>query len=512
MKNIKFIGVTILLLGVGACSDELNQAPISNPSAVNFFRTTTDFQQAVNGLYNALGANQQTINGYAIRRFDLGETRSDDIYSPGTGVRDWNPINNFEKTLATNPYINEAWNSNYMGILRANTVLDKLNSTAVPDETVRNQMEGETKFLRAFFYFDLVRWFGKVPLILHTVTPSEALGIPRSPVADVYQAIIADLNDAIGKLPDTFTGANKGRATALAAKSILGLVYLTRTGTTYGIEGPGMGTNEYMQAVSLFNEVINSGKFSWVTNYANIFSYTNEGNPDIVFDVQAVGGSLGDVGLGARFPTEMYDGGYGTASGIPFPGGVDDDSPKAPSKSFKSSIEPGDVRYTFSVLPSYVNKAGSTINTGMFIKFLDKTKAGADRFNWPINYPVLRYTDVLMMKAEAILRGGFGSLGTQSDVDNIVNQVRIRAGLGSISNVDLAKLLNERRHEFMGEGLRWHDLVRNGMVVTTMNAWKATDDTANKIRSISENDIIYPVPQSQITVKPGLYDQNPGYN
>ena len=94
---------------------------------------------------------------------------------------------------------------------------------------------------------------------------------------------------------------SKGRAISLVAKAFLGLVYLTRTGATYGIEGPGLGTTEYSEAVTLFNEVINSGKFSWVINYANIFSYTNEGNGDIVFDIQAIGGNTGDVGVGADF-------------------------------------------------------------------------------------------------------------------------------------------------------------------------------------------------------------------
>ena len=286
--------------------------------------------------------------------------------------------------------------------------------------------------------------------------------IPRSPVSDVYDLVISDLNDAIGKLPETYPATSKGRASSLVAKAFLGLVYLTRTGATYGIEGPGLGTTEYSEAVTLFNEVINSGKFTWVINYPNIFSYTNEGNGDIVFDIQAIGGNTGDVGVGARFPSEIYDGAYGLAIGLGFPGGADTDSPKAPSKDLQKSYEAGDLRYTFSILPSYVNLSGNTVSTGQFMKFLDASKKGADRFNWPINYPVLRYTDVLMMKAEAIVRGGFGGLGTQQDVDNIVNLVRKRAGLADVSGVTLDMLLLERRLEFAGEGLRWHDLVRSG--------------------------------------------------
>jgi len=131
------------------------------------------------------------------------------------------------------------------------------------------------------------------------------------------------------------------------------------------------------------------------------------------------------------------------------------------------------------------------------------------RFNFACNYPIIRYADVLLMKAEAILRGGGG--GTQAEVDALVNQVRNRAGLANISNVTLDMLLTERRHEFVAEGKRWHDLVRTGKVLTVMAAWKATDDVANKMAVPTANDIIYPIPQTQLSVNPGLYTQNAGY-
>jgi hypothetical protein len=523
MKKIHLIIFSALLIAFDACESELTQVPISQASAANFFRNTTDFQSALAGVYNALGANPQTGNGYAIRRFDMSEVRSDNVYSPGTGVRDWNPINNFEKTLSTNPYMAEAWATNYIGIMRANTLLDKLDPAVVPDAAIRTRIEGEAKFLRAFFYFDLVRWFGKVPVITKALTPAEVLSVPRSPVADVYTQIIADFNDAITKLPDTYSSSDRGRATSNAARAMLGLVYLTRTGPKYGIDGPGMATSEFNLAGALFDAVITSGKYSFVASYPSIFSYTNEYNPDIVFDIEAINaGTSGDNGTGARFPTEMYDEGYGskattvcnpTCGTIGFAGGVPFDnptSPKGPSSDFKKSLEPGDTRFTFSYLASYTNSSGQVISSGQFIKFVDASRKGVDRFNWPINYPVLRYTDVLLMKAECFLRGGVGS---QAEADGYINQVRVRAGLPTRTGNTLDQLLAERRHEFMAEGLRWHDIVRNGTVLTTMNAWKTSgnDDSAGKIKAITANDIIYPVPNSQIILAPGLYDQNPGY-
>ena len=136
-------------------------------------------------------------------------------------------------------------------------------------------------------------------------------------------------------------------------------------------------------------------------------------------------------------------------------------------------------------------------------------RAGQDRFDWGLNYPIIRYTDILTMKAEAII---MGANGTQSEVDNIVNQIRERAGLGPIANVDLSTLLAAKRLEFAGESRRWYDLVRTGTVVNTINDWIATEDVQNRMQTMDENQILFPVPSSQITVKAGLYEQNPGYD
>ena len=125
------------------------------------------------------------------------------------------------------------------------------------------------------------------------------------------------------------------------------------------------------------------------------------------------------------------------------------------------------------------------------------------RFDWGINFIAVRYTDILMLKAECILHG---ATGTQGDVDAIVNQVRTRAGLPTVSNVTLPQLFDERRREFAGEGSRWFDLQRSGNLLTIMNAWIAVEDAAiHKMNQVTAKDIIYPVPQSQLDAAPGLY-------
>jgi hypothetical protein len=500
MKKISLFIFPLLIISLVSCEDQLDQAPLSEASTVNFYRNASDFEQAVNGIYAQL-------RPYPDRYYDLSETRSDNIYgSSSTGVREWDPVNDFQNTLENNPLIAEAWNNDFNGIMRANTVLDRLDASVVPDETLRNRLEGEARFLRALFYFDLVRWFGKLPIYETIVSPAEALNIPRSPVADVYALIMSDLDAAIEKLPPSYGAANRGRATLWAAKALLARVHLTRSGPTYGIEGPGIGVNEYSEALSLLNDVINNGPYAWVNNYARIFAYDNENNPDMVFDIQFRKGGLG---LGTTLPGYMGPPSYfNSLTGIPLPqSGVE---MRAVSEDLLNSYAPNDLRKSVTIQQGFTDVNGFVETRSFYRKFLDESDPGLDRFDWPINFPVIRYTDVLMMKAEAILQGASG--GSQQEVDDIVNMVRARAGLEPVSNVTLDMLLEERRLEFAGEGLRWHELVRMGKVLEVMNAWLPTEDELNRMpESINPNFIIYPIPFTQLTVKEGLYEQNPGY-
>jgi starch-binding outer membrane protein, SusD/RagB family len=498
MKNIYIIFSAFCLVGLGACEKELDQVPISDASTASFYRNAADFEQAVNGVYS-------TLRGYPDRAFYLSEVRSDNIYGVGeAGVRDWEPINNFAITLATNPIVKDAWDTNYQGIFRANTVLDQLiaRPNAITDEKMKSRLEAEARFLRAFFYFDLIRTFGKVPLIERTLTPEEVLEIPRSPVAEVYNLVISDLEYAILNLDETYAVANRGRATKNAARGILARVYLTRSGPNYGIEGPGLASSEYGKALTLLNEIIASGRHSLISPYSRIFAYDNENNAEVIFDVQYRSGGLG---IGATFPGTMAPTTYFSAAGIPFPGNLE----IIPvSNNLLNSYPANDPRKTFTVHPNYTGVTGVFEPRPFFRKYLNETGRGQDRFDWPINYIELRYADVLLMKAEAILHG---APGTPAEVDGLVNQVRTRVGLSSMANVNLRQLMEERRREFAAESLRWHDLVRSGLVLEVMNAWIQQEDIRNQMRkTITANSIIYPIPTSELDVKKDLYDQNQG--
>lgn len=497
MKHIWYSFAVVLLLA--SCEKKLEQLPISASPADAFYNSVNDFTQAANAVYNDLRA-------YPDRQLNLSETRSDNLYAVSDGgVRDWEGINSFHKTIAANPYVSEAWNANFNGIFRANKLIEQLgiNGSVIADAALRMRMEAEAKFLRALFYFDLVRWFGKLPIIDKVVTPEQAQTIGRSSVADVYNLIIADLEFAGTNLPETYPAADKGRATRYAAKTLLALVYMTRSGPTYDIEGPGLGLNEWTKAVQLLDEVIASKKYSFLGNYTDIFSFTNENNAEVVFDVQYSTGS--NPVVGGTFPWLLVPDTWFQSQGKPTQGGL---TIRPVSNDLLNSYEVADTRKTFSIQTGYVFN-GVTELRSFFKKFVDLTKVPANRVDWPINYIVFRYTDVLMMKAECILHGAPGG---QAFVDATVNDVRGRAGLSKdATGVTLERLISERRREFAAEGARWHDLVRSGLVTTVIPAWITAEDVQHTMQPFQKDYIIYPVPQTELDIRPGLYSQNKGY-
>lgn len=523
MKKIFFLPIITALVFTASCKKELDQKPISSPTTETYYTSPSDFLQATNAIYQAL-------HNYPIRLANLSEIRSDNIYGVSVTVRDWDPINDFSPGIASNTYVEEAWRADFNGIFKANTLLDQINKNGsfIGSATLSTRFQAEAKFLRAFFYFDLVRYFGKVPLIDHPLTPTESSTIGRSSVTDVYKMIIADLQFAIDNLPTTYydpknptKSVDVGRATKYAAEAELALVYMTRSGPTYDIEGPGLGLNEWSLALPLLNDIINSGVFVFNPNYANIFSYANQSpvsdptptltgvNREAIFDVMYVSGISGTADqYGAQYPWTLTPNGYFASLGDNKSNGSLEIIPV--SNNLLNDYDPADVRKNFTIYSAgYTGTNGSTELRPFFKKWLDVSKIPTtSRFDWGINFIAIRYTDVLMEKAECILHGA----GSQGDADAIVNQVRARAGLTTpLTNVTLPQLFEERRREFADEGSRWFDLQRSGDLITIMNNWRAADDPQNRINPIVANYVIYPVPQSQLDAAPGLYSKNPGY-
>src|ERR1019366_794106 len=171
------------------------------------------------------------LRGYPYRLLFLSEVRSDNIYGVSVTVRDWDPINDFSPGIAPNTYVEEGWNTDFNGIFRANVMLDQLsrNGSNVGSAALATRLQAEARFLRAFYYFDMVRYYGRVPVIDHPLTVEEANSIKQSPVADVYTFLIADLQYAIANLPASYTGVDVGRTTKYAAEGILAEVYMARS-------------------------------------------------------------------------------------------------------------------------------------------------------------------------------------------------------------------------------------------------------------------------------------------
>jgi hypothetical protein len=511
-KLLSFLIIAVSVLA-SSCSKELEQVPISAATTVTFYQQPSDFIQAVNAVYNSL-------RNYPSRLMFLSEIRSDNVYPTNAVGRDPDPVNNFSPGIAPNVYVEEAWNADFNGIFKANTLLDQIakNGSYIGSTALANRLTAEAKFLRAFFYFDLVKYYGKVPVIDHVVTAAEANTIKRGTVAEVYALIIADLQFAVANLPTNYTGTfpaysatDIGRASKYAAEAILAQVYMTRSGPTYGIEGPGLGVNEWSQAATLLTDIINSNVFTFNPSFTSVFSYANQNptvNKEAVFDIMFLTGQ--NPVLGTDFTWQLVPQNYFNslpAGNTPANGALG-----APSVSVNlmNSYAATDARKSPTIHTTAFTYTGQTDPYPFFRKYLDTTKIPTSRFDWGINFIAVRYTDVLMLKAECVLNGATGNQGT--DVDAVVNQVRTRAGLLPLAGVTKAQLLDERRREFAAEGSRWFDLQRSGNLITIMNAWIATEDAAlKKMNQVVANYIIYPVPQTQLDASPGLYTQNPGY-
>ncbi len=486
MKTKLYILFTLsVLMGMSGCEDFLNQVPVTARSAENFYRTAGDFQNAVMGTYAIFKNPGLYSNGTATASLLwLGEGASDNWdygQTKNTATLPRYEILEFNVSLS-NPILSTAWTGHYIGIGRANAIIEKLPAAEISD-ALKLRYEGEAKFLRAFFYFNLVRTFGKVQLIENSFSdPFAANTIPRSEVSQVYDLIISDLTTAENNLPTAIPAGEAGRASRWAAKALLGKVYLTRT--------------QYDLASQKLAEVIASGLFNVTANsYAEVFSPTTSfvNNKDVILSVQYLSG-LVSQGSGLW------------SSGIPFgaPGTLfgttgSGDGFMRPTADLESAYEDGDLRKDASMLPSYVATNGNTINERYMVKYRQPGPQAGDS---DVDFPILRYADVLLMHAEAV-----NELGQTSAAEPFLNQVRLRAGLAPMEGLNQGDFRlaveQERRVELAFEGHRWFDLVRTNRHVEVMSA---------KGYPVEDFHKLFPVPQRETDLNPVLEnDQNEGY-
>lgn len=483
MKQLKiYLSVFIAIL-MASCKDSfLDLQPIDSAASENFYKTAADMKVALNSAYASLQSGGISTNNYV-----FGEISSDNTYPVASGsVSDQDEFDRFY-IRTTNPFIAGRWNNGYNAISRSNTVLEKIVSVDM-DEQLKRRYTAEAKFLRAFVYFELVRTFGEIPLVTKSLTSDldAAYDYGRNAVEEVYAQIETDLSEASVDLPASYTGADIGRATAGAAKALLGKVYLTQ--------------RKFPQAATKLKEVIDMGIYDTVS-YADAFDPTLKNGKEAVFEIQFAAG----MGEGNPWPNAFAPQNSGNAV-INFGGGGNN----RPTQDLIDAYESGDIRKDFSLATSYVNASGQTIQDVYVRKYRFNPALNNDNAN---NIPVIRYADVLLMYAECLNEQGYDASG---DSFHYLNMIRKRAGLAAKTAADIPDqeafrlaMEQERRLEFAFEGHRWYDLVRTERAIEVINS-KAED--INLVAPITQNNLVFPIPQSQIDINKGKITQNTGYN
>jgi hypothetical protein len=412
-------------------------------------------------------------------------------------------LDNFNVT-PFNPIINLMWAQCYFGILRANLVIDRVPQVPVMSPAVRNRSLGEGRFLRALYYYHLVRVYGDVPLYTNVITAEQAASIGRSPKAQVYAQIITDLQAAEGLLPNTTSGADKGRATAGAAKGLLAAVYLTLGDKP----NAAAKAKEVIDNASLYGYALNA-------NYADNFNLDRENGPESLFEVQyrSGGGQWSDFGAGHKLNTFfapraqdiVQSSGYGW--NVPTRNFADQYEKTGASYSTiidrrrnRSMWIPGDTEGPYTQPASLVGSPNG-FNVKKYFVSINNTLGDNGGWTCALNVPIMRYAEVLLIYAEAAGR----TLGKP-----FADQVRARAGLAALPNTltdaeYLEAIYKERRLEFAFEMHRWYDLLRHPDPNYFLNVMRAAGKT-----NVQEKHRFMPIPQGERDKNSNL-TQNEGY-
>ncbi|UBM58618.1 RagB/SusD family nutrient uptake outer membrane protein [Marinilongibacter aquaticus] len=456
-----------LFLALCSCTGQLELSPITDKEAGNFFKTEQEMEEAVNGTYASL----QFTGLYNLYLPVLGEIPSDNTFDevPANDEGNYGQLDEFT-VITSNSIITRTWKDSYISIQRANTVLHRLPNVVYADQSTKESRKGEMYFIRALNYFNLVRIYGDVPLVTEeTENPASFFGKGRNATSAVYEQIIADLKNAIVALP--LKALAPGRVSRGAAQALLGKVYLT--------------LGNWANAESYLLEVLNSGEYQLLEDLSDIFSESQENNQEIIFSVQFTQAINGNTEGSDAFQQFSPSGTINGAKGH-----------NLPTRALYALMSDSDKRKS-----AYL---GVTSEGVPFNKKYQKPSSAPNDGGG--NWVVLRYADVLLMLAEIE-----NELGNTAQAINYLNRIRERAGLSDIQPQEQSKLretvAQERRFELIGEGHRWFDLLRYGTAIETMNAYFKNQ----KINiSIQENNLLMPVPQSQIDTDPAIA-QNPGY-
>lgn len=496
-----------MLMGLLAAASSCQKSflDLSDPTrrtADRFYQNEEQIRQAVNGAYSSL---QNHVGSQYIFAEMSSDNTTVHLNPSDRGQTDRMEAFEFWNVTPTNANIADLYNQSYNALYNINFALLKMEGVTAINEAKRAQYKGELQFMRAYYYFNLVRYFGPVVLITTPLeNASDAFTAPRAPEADVYAQIVKDLQDAVAGLPPktAYAPSEVGRASKGAALGLLGKVYLT--------------LKDFEKAQSTLEQILPLGYRLVEDGYENVFSPQNKNNSESLFEVQFQGGN--NLGEWSSFIYQFAPrNSAGAVTGFPTsrPGGWN-----IPTKNMIAEFEADDERKAVALKEGYTDANGQFVA----IPFVNKynhphTIEGRTDDNWP----VLRYADVLLMLAEAINENsGPGAAYAH------INEVRRRAGLGNLSGLTQVTFRNairhERRVELAFENDRWFDLKRAYtplQMETLLNAHGVAERAAPSVDrggvpfnitdyKFEQFEALYPIPDRQIFLNKKL-GQNDGY-
>lgn len=479
-----------MLLPQFGCEKYLDVAPAYTQDADNFFNTPVDYQRALVGAYDLLQGSFVSVW--------IGEIASDNTIAGGESVTDTKGLHEIDNMshVAVNQELRNVFRWNYAGITRVNFIMENKNKI---DFAGKDQILAQASFLRAFYYFELVKFFGDVPLIVDKrLGADEVTKVERAPKTAVYAQIEKDLTYAASILD--WTASEKGRITKGAALSLLGKVYLYQ--------------DKFDEAATTFQTVIDQNIYSLIPSYNALFSVANEGHKETVFDVEYTGTEGGGYGCLICLEGNAGPGFQGIRQ---YNGPIygDGNSYNLPTQNLYDAFASNDLRRDATILDidafiakqpnpkniTYAKGAGG--HTGFYnnkyIKRIGEIGLPDNDLTSPVNYKVIRYADVLLMAAEANARK---SSPDEAKAINYVNQIRNRVSMPNISSSGqnlVADIWKERRLELACEGHRFFDLVRTN---------QASKEIAGFVAGKHE---LFPIPQIEIDLAGGKWPQNPNY-
>ncbi|PIQ20580.1 MAG: RagB/SusD family nutrient uptake outer membrane protein [Cytophagales bacterium CG18_big_fil_WC_8_21_14_2_50_42_9] len=492
MKTTRLIIYTLgfsFTLGLSSCEDFLDLQPISQETSETAYQTASQLEGALTGTYETFQSSQYYAWDFVVYQ----DIRSDNAYAGGDNAEIFTTDKLTITTTDTRVY--SAWSSIYNGILKANTVLEK--APAVTDisltEERRAQIMGEAAFLRAYHYYNLVKLFGGVPIIItptSSTDPAET-DLPRNTEEEVYAQIITDLEYALdNRLPDSYGSdatVNKARATKGAANALLATVYAQ------------MPTPDYNKVLEYTNAVINSpAGYTLLTNYDFLFDGNHYNNDESIMEVQYTGGNEGSWGPQMHLPPSLSGDTWRKFT--------------TPSHDLVNAFdaEGDDVRKNSTIFWEEAPWADEywSNQVGSEIPFAYKWRNAMGWASTDRPY-IFRLGDIILLKAEAL-----NELNRPSEAATEVNKIRARVDLDDITTTSQEQMreviLKERRLELALEGRRWDDLVRYGKAIEVMNNLNEIDlrtGTATNYNA-TEADLLLPIPQQEINRNPNL-TQNP---